>query len=65
MENATKALMIAGAVLIAILIIGVGMLIYNSAQGTIQGATSKVSQQEIELFNNGFTQYEGKQKDLK
>ena len=62
MENATKALMIAGAVLIAILIIGVGMLIYNSAQGTIQGATSKVSQQEIELFNNGFTQYEGKQK---
>ena len=35
MENATKALMIAGAVLIAILIIGVGMMIYNSAQGSI------------------------------
>ena len=60
MENATKALMIAGAVLIAILIIGVGMMIYNSAQGSIEGATSKISQQEIELFNSGFTQYEGK-----
>ena len=59
MENATKALMIAGAVLIAILIIGVGMMIYNSAQGSIEGATSKISQQEIELFNSGFTQYEG------
>ena len=47
MENATKALMIAGAVLIAILIIGVGMMIYNSAQGSIEGATSKISQQEI------------------
>ena len=59
MENATKALMIAGAVLIAILIIGVGMMIYNSAQGSIEGATSKISQQEIEIFNSGFTQYEG------
>ena len=60
MENATKALMIAGAVLIAILIIGVGMLIYNSAQGSIEGATSKISQQQLELFNNEFVQYEGK-----
>ena len=34
MENATKALMIAGAVLIAILIIGVGMMIYNSAKSS-------------------------------
>ena len=60
MENATKALMIAGAVLIAILIIGVGMMIYNSAQGSIEGATSQVAQQEVEMFNSGFAQYEGK-----
>ena len=60
MENATKALMIAGAVLIAILIIGVGMMIYNSAQGSIDGATSQVAQQEVEMFNSGFAQYEGK-----
>ena len=60
MENATKALMIAGAVLIAILIIGVGMMIYNSAQGSIDGATSQVAQQEVEMFNSGFVQYEGK-----
>ena len=59
MENATIALMIAGAVLIAILIIGVGMMIYNSAQGSIEGATSQVAQQELDIFNNGFVQYEG------
>ena len=30
MENASKALIIAGAILLAILIIGLGMFIYNS-----------------------------------
>lgn len=61
MENATKALMIAGAVLLAIMIIGVGMLIFNNAQGTIGGAATKMKQQEIDLFNNQFTSYEGTQ----
>ncbi len=61
MENATKALMIAGAVLLAIMIIGVGMMIFNNAQGTIGGAASKMKQQEIDLFNNQFTNYEGSQ----
>lgn len=59
MENATKALMIAGAVLLAIMIIGVGMLIFNSANGTIGNATSRMSQQEKDLFNSQFTSYEG------
>ena len=35
MENASKALLIAGSVLIVILIIGVGMLVYSSMQGKI------------------------------
>lgn len=61
MENATKALMIAGAVLLAIMIIGVGMMIFQNAQGTIGGAASKMKQQEIDLFNNQFTNYEGLQ----
>ena len=61
MENATKALMIAGAVLLAIMIIGVGMMIFNNAQGTIGGASTKMKEQEIQLFNNQFTNYEGLQ----
>ena len=61
MENATKALMIAGAVLLAIMIISISLLIYNSAQGGINGAISKMSSQEKDLFNNQFLGYEGKQ----
>ena len=35
MENASKALIIAGAILLSILIIGMGMFIYNQAQDQI------------------------------
>lgn len=59
MENASKALLIAGAVLVVILIIGVGMLIYQSSMGTINEAVSQMSSQEKDLFNTQFQQYEG------
>lgn len=62
MENASKALLIAGAILLAILIIAIGMYIYNSAQTTIQDAMISMSTQEIEAFNNQFESYKGKQK---
>ena len=38
MENASKALLIAGAILICILLIGVGMMVFNGAQNSIGGA---------------------------
>lgn len=41
MENASKALIIAGAILLAILIIGLGMLIFNQAKDTIERANLK------------------------
>lgn len=59
MENASKALLIAGAILICILLIGVGMLVYQSAQGTISEAVSQMSSQEKDMFNQQFTQYAG------
>ena len=37
MENASKALIIAGAILLAILIISLGILIYNQAAGIANG----------------------------
>ena len=35
MENASKALIIAGAILLAILIISLGIVIYNQAAGVV------------------------------
>lgn len=60
MENASKALLIAGAILICILLIGVGMLIYNGAMDGIQGGISSMDANAKEQFNSAFTQYEGK-----
>ena len=61
MENASKALLIAGAILLCILIIAIGMFIYNSAQSTITDSMTSLSTQEIDAFNNQFTSYEGNQ----
>lgn len=62
MENATKALMIAGAVLIAIMIIGIGMMIYQSGKGTIDDAMESVDTIARDSFNNELLPYEGAQK---
>ena len=62
MENASKALIIAGAILISILIIAIGMYIYTSSSSSIYGATSQMNSQEVTAFNQGWTNYEGTQK---
>ena len=61
MENASKALIIAGAILISILLIGIGMFVYTSSQGTISTAVSSMSAQEKEMYNQKFQQYVGTQ----
>lgn len=61
MENASKALLIAGAILIAILLIAIGMIVFTNANGIIGTATSNMSTQEKQAFNKQFTVYEGKQ----
>lgn len=58
MENASKALIIAGAILLSIAIIGIGMFVYQSVSGTIQDAAD-MSEQEINAYNQTFTTYEG------
>lgn len=60
MENASKALIIAGAILLAILLISLGIMIYNQAQNTVNN--SGMSQAEIQAFNNRFMKYEGSNK---
>ncbi|MEE0866462.1 MAG: hypothetical protein U0L98_06695 [Clostridia bacterium] len=60
MENASKALIIAGAILLAILIISLGILIFSQAQDTV--GTVNMSEQEIMAFNNKFITYQGNNK---
>lgn len=57
MENASKALIIAGAILLSILIISLGIMIYNQAAGVVNN--NAMSDVEKTTFNSKFTQYEG------
>ena len=60
MENASKALIIAGAILLSILLITLGIMIFGQAQDTVNN--SGMSQAEIQTFNNKFLKYEGTRK---
>lgn len=62
MENASKALLIAGAILICILLIAIGMYIYKSAQSTIQTAAGQMGQQDKEMYNSMIKKYLGNSK---
>ena len=57
MENASKALIIAGAILLSILIIGLGMFIYQQAAGAMDGAN--LDPQKANAYNQEFTNYAG------
>lgn len=59
MENATKALVMAGAILIAILLISVGIIIFRSTRG-VQDQVGQTSEaMGVSIFNSKFTQYLG------
>ncbi len=60
MENATKALLIAAAVLVAILIISLGLVVYNMAAETVN--SQNLSQQEVQAQNEKFARYDGTNK---
>lgn len=60
MENASKALIIAGAILLSILLISLGIVIFNQAKDVVSG--SGMTQAEQQSFNAKFTQYQGTQK---
>ena len=59
MENASKALIIAGAILLSILIIALGVFIFNQAKGAV--GKVNLSEQEVAAFNSKFEQYKGRQ----
>lgn len=57
MENASKALIIAGAILLAILLIGLSMFIYQQATDALDGMN--MNQDKITAYNSKFEDYEG------
>jgi hypothetical protein len=58
MENASKALIIAGAILLSILIIALGIYVFNMAKSTIN--QNSLTDLEVQQFNEKFQTYEGK-----
>lgn len=59
MENASKALLMAGAILIAILLISAGIIIFNSTTG-LQDEVGRLSDgTAIKTFNSNFENYAG------
>lgn len=58
MENASKALIIAGAILLSILIIALGIYVFNMAKNASD--TSSLDELEVSQFNQVFTNYRGK-----
>ena len=57
MENASKALIIAGAILLSILIISLGIMVYNQAKSTVGDAN--LNSEQVQTFNAKFTPYLG------
>ncbi len=56
MENASKALIIAGAILLSILLISLGIMIFTQAQDVVSG--SGMTEAQISSFNQKFLKYE-------
>lgn len=59
MENASKALLIAGAILIAIILIGIAVAVITSTSNIQDQAGSTTDKMAIQTFNSQFLSYEG------
>ena len=59
MENASKALIMAASVLVGIMIISVGVALFNSFSGFGKSTTEKIEETKIAEWNNNYLKYEG------
>ena len=59
MENASKALMMAASVLLGLMIISVGVALFNSFSGSSANIMSQIEQAQIAEFNSQFLKYYG------
>lgn len=58
MENASKALIMAGAVLIAMLVISLGIMMFNTMSNSVK-TDSSLQKEDISAFNSKLTPYLG------
>ena len=61
MENATKALLIAGGVLIAIIIISVMVITFQKTGNVSKTYDKTINQEDVTKFNENFTKYLNKE----
>lgn len=59
MENASKALIMAGAVLLSLMIIGISVFIFRYLNDPVSKAVNKMTSEERTFFNTKFQRYEG------
>ena len=62
MENASKALIIAGAILISIILISIGIMVIQAGNGVIDQSGEQMDQQAKQAFNSQFANYSGTQR---
>lgn len=60
MENASKALLMAGALLISIMVISIAVYLYINFAGTGRQIYRNIESNQISQFNSQFTSYEGR-----
>lgn len=56
MDNASKALIIAGAILIAVMLVSLGVMLYNTAAGVAEGTISSMESLGVDGYNAQFSQ---------
>lgn len=62
MENASKALIIAGAILVSILLISIGVMVIQSTGNVQQGMAETMDSSAAQQFNGKFDPYLGAKK---
>ena len=60
MDNASKALIIAGSALIAVLIVSLGIAVFNSASNVAEQGRESVNSASVSAFNGQFEKYFGR-----
>lgn len=64
MENASKALLMAASVLIGVVIMSLAVYLFTYFSGSVNEMNSQLEDAQVQQFNNQFTSYEAKGKNL-
>lgn len=64
MENASKALLMAASVLIGVVIMSLAVYLFTYFSGSVNEMNGQLEDSQVQQFNNQFTSYEAKGKNL-